>query len=262
MKQISTAAMALLLVTGLSGCGGGETDNQTANSQEVDVGASEANMAADASNPFADSETRMSEQMMAAVGADVGDNWVRKMIVHHQGAIDMSRIMLDQNPTADVAEMARMTIEKQQKEIGELQKLHKEGAPDQRSAELYRPSMMEMQQKMQAATGADISETFMRKMLEHHRGGVTMSDVALQNGVAGQIRAKAQKTRSDQQKEAEMVEAMLRGEPMSHAMPKPEAKKAPEKPAPMKSGAAPSTTKTTPAAKPADEHAGHDMSKM
>ena len=170
------------------------------------------------SGPFADAEMRMDQQMMAAVGSDAGQNWLKKMIVHHQGALDMSRIVLDKNPTADVAKMAQDTISKQGKEIEDLQKLVKEGAPDQRSAELYRPAMMDMHQKMMAASGTDISRTYLQKMLEHHKGAVTMSDVALANGVTGALRSQIQKTRADQQKEIAMVEAMLRGEPMQSAM--------------------------------------------
>ena len=204
----ASGSMALLLAA----CGGnGEAERNEA--------AADANaMAVDPNNPFAQSEMTMNERMMAAVGTDVGDSWVRKMIEHHQGAIDMSQIALQQNPRADVAEMARMTIEKQGKEIEDLRKLVKEGSPNPQSGEIYRSSITQMHNAMMAATGADISETFLRKMLEHHRGGVTMSDVALQNGVSGALRQQVQKTRDDQQKEAEMVEAMLGGETMSHAM--------------------------------------------
>ena len=214
MTRTSKHALAIALAGVLAACGGGNGNeaNQTA------TGAEDMNMAAEAAKPFADVEKRMSEAMMSAVGSDVGQNWARKMIAHHQGAVDMSKVVLEQNPKPDVAEMARMTVEKQGKEISDLQKLLTEGTPDQRSADLYRPAMMDMDAKMRAASGADISETYLRKMLEHHKGAVAMSDVALQNGVSGAMRHQVQKTRDDQQKEVEMVEAMLRGEPMDHAM--------------------------------------------
>lgn len=204
------AASAMALLVGACGANEDAAQNEAA--------ANDMSTMADASNPFAQSEMRMNERMMAAVGTDVGDSWVRKMIEHHQGAIDMSEIVLQQNPRADVAEMARMTVEKQGKEITDLRKLVKQGSPSPQSGELYRTSMTQMHDAMMAAKGADISETFMRKMLEHHKGGVTMSDVALQNGVSGTLRQQVQKTRDDQQKEAQMVEAMLRGETMQHAM--------------------------------------------
>lgn len=257
MKKLNSIAVMMMATAALSACGS-QSDNQvTANETNM-----RANMAADnsmqMSGPFGESEMRMDRDMMAAVGSDVGQNWLKKMIVHHQGALDMSRIVLEQNPTADVAKMARDTITKQGMEIEDLRKLVEEGAPDQQSAELYRPAMMDMHQKMMAATGSDISETYLRKMLEHHEGAVTMSDVALANGVTGAIRSQIQKTRADQQKEIGMVEAMLRGEPMPSAAPAP-AKATPAtstaEPATTKKATAPEKTAVKPKAAPAETKA-------
>ena len=259
MNKMTTFTALLMATAALAACGS-QADNQVvANEPAMD-----ANMAAgnsmQMSGPFAEAEMRMDEQMMAAVGSDVGQNWLKKMIVHHQGAIDMSRIVLDQNPTADVAKMARETIAKQGKEIEDLQKLVQEGAPDQRSAELYRPAMMDMHQKMMAASGSDVSQTYMRKMLEHHKGAVAMSDVALANGVTGTLRSQIQKTRADQQKEIAMVEAMLRGEPMQSAMQQSGAKTAAQakaEPAPADTAKAEpkDKPKATSAARPAEPKA-------
>lgn len=272
-RLIATAAMTALGVS-LAGCG---TNEEAAQNGLEATPTDDANgVMANANNPFADAEMQMNDKMMAAVGSDAGDTWARKMIEHHQGAIDMSRIALEQNLPADVATMAREGVEKQQKEIEDLRKLLKDGAPNAQSAELYRPAMMEMHQKMQAASGANPSETFMRKMLEHHRGGVTLSDAALQNGVSGALRQQVQKTRDDQQKETRMVEAMLRGQSHHKAMEASGAKSAEQaksKPAPAemaKSAASKPTTAAPkpapkPAAKPAepaDPHAGHDMNNM
>jgi uncharacterized protein (DUF305 family) len=248
MLTVSKTALALVLAGGLVACGGA-SDTQTNESAENAM----ENMAAAATGPFADAEKRMNEAMMTAVGTDAGDSWAKKMAVHHQGAIDMSDIVLQQNPRADVADIARMTIEKQRKEIGDIRKLFKTGSPNQQSADLYRDAMMNMHQSMQAATGADVSETFLRKMLEHHKGAVAMSDIALQNGVSGPLREQVQKTRDDQQKEVQMVEAMLRGETMQHAMRESGAKSAEQakgEPAPAEEAAAESkSAPKTPAIK-------------
>ena len=246
-KLLMGAASAVVLL--IAACGTSEERAQN------EPAATDANaMMADTSNPFVQSEMQMDERMMAAVGTNAGDSWAKKIIEHHQGAIDMSRIVLEQNPTADVAAMARETIEKQQKDIGDIRKLLKDGAPNQQSAELYRPAMMDMHEKMMAAKGADASETFMRKMLEHHRGGVVMSDIALQNGVSGALREQVQKTRDDQQKDAEMIEAMLAGQSHQEAMAASGAKSASQakaEPAPADKPRASATAEPKVAAKPA-----------
>ncbi|MBA2635393.1 MAG: DUF305 domain-containing protein [Sphingomonas sp.] len=264
MKKLIMGASVFALLSTLTACGGAdEPANQ--------VAANDANMMqADPNNPFAQSEMAMDQAMMAAVGINAADSWVRKMIEHHRGAVDMSRIVLAQNPSADVATMAQMTIDKQGKEITDLEKLVATGTPDQASAELYRPPSMQMHNAMMAATGADISETYLRKMLAHHQGAVAMSDVALANGATGAVRAQIEKTKAGQQQEIAQVEAMLRGEPMSSQAAAQPAATAPAPPAPPRAAApkpapaepAPTPAKPKPTAPAPDPHAGHDMNTM
>lgn len=266
MRRLLVGASAMALVIGLSSCGG---ENEPANevASENDMNA----MMADATNPFSQSEMAMDQAIGAAVGVNAADMWVRKMIKHHKGAVEMSRIVLAQSPTADVAMMAQQTIDKQSKEIEALQKLVATGSPDPASGALYASASSTMHQAMISATGADISQTYLRKMLAHHQGALAFSDVALANGATGAVRSQIEKTKADQQKEIAMVEAMLRGEPMmpmtkraptTNAAPEPDAA-TPSKPA----AKAPTLTAAVPAkpkpAEPApDPHAGHDMNNM
>lgn len=253
MSRMKRAIFALAATTALAACGVPE--------DEPAATANEASAPEAAVTPYSEAEQRMSEEMMAAAGVDVGDNWAKKMVPHHQGAIDMSQVVLQQNPTEAVADMARQTIEKQGKEIETIRKLFKTGDPNQQSADLYRTAMMDMHAKMQTATGADASETYLRKMLEHHRGAVAMSDIALKNGVNGALRDQVQKTRDDQEKEVEMVEAMLRGDTMTHSVSEPSAapsQAAAMTPKPAASAkpqpkATPTATKASPKATPAAE---------
>ena len=169
------------------------------------------NMGMHAQEPFAASERSMHQKMMAAVGVDPSDTWVRKMIEHHQGAVDMSREVLSLNPTEDVRRMAQMTVDKQSKEIEELRGLIREGAPNQASAQLYMAADRDMMQRMMAASGANPSESWTRKMIEHHRGALTMSDVVLANSPTAEVRRLAEKTKVDQGKEIAELERMLQG---------------------------------------------------
>jgi len=111
--------LGLSLIATLVACGQSANKEQVSTGQNgaMAVGGSETQTAA---NAFEAVEMKMDEQMAAAVGADAGDNWVRKMIAHHQGAVDMSKIVLAQKATAAVAKMARMTIDKQGHEIEDL----------------------------------------------------------------------------------------------------------------------------------------------
>lgn len=245
MNKVITGLGAFALATSLSACGG-------ADEPAVNVAANDMNaMVADPNDPFARSEMAMDQAINAAVGVNAADSWVRKMIEHHKGAVDMSRIVLAQNPSADVAKMAQQTVDKQTKEIADLEKLVASGNPNPASGELYRPATMQMHQSMMAAKGADISETYLRKMLAHHQGAVAMSDVALANGATGAVRAQIEKTKADQQKEIGMVEAMLRGEPMPSAAPAAASQPAANAAAPAAPAAAKPTPRPATPAKPA-----------
>ena len=258
MKWNSYYVIAAALVA-LSACGRsdeGQTNNAAADMAMNDMGM-EGSMMADPSNPFAPVEMNMNRAMMGAAGVNAADSWVRLMIAHHQGAVDMARIALQQDVPADVKKMAKETVDKQTKEIADLQKLVQKGQPNASSLDVYRPAMMQMHQAMMNAKGASVAETFMRKMLEHHKGGVTLSDVALDNHVSGPVRAQVQKTRAGQQKDAEMTEAMLRGVPSGEAKEKASASSV----APGGNKAASRKAMPVPGTR-TPEHEAHDMDNM
>ena len=66
---------------------------------------------------------QMHERMMAAQGANASETWVRKMIEHHRGAIEMSNVLVNQGGEQAVVEKARKTAEDQRREIQELERM-------------------------------------------------------------------------------------------------------------------------------------------
>ena len=71
-------------------------------------------------------------------------------------------------------------------------------------------AMKDMHQKMMAAQGANAGETWVRKMIEHHRGAVEMSQIALRSTQNADVRREAQKTIASQNREIATLNAMLR----------------------------------------------------
>ena len=78
------------------------------------------------------------------------------------------------------------------------------------AANPYGPDMMKMHERMMAAKGADAGETWIRQMIEHHRGAVTMSQTALRSTQNAEIRREAQKTIDSQNREIATLNAILR----------------------------------------------------
>jgi len=71
-------------------------------------------------NPFAQVEEQMSQRMMAATGATPDETWARKMIEHHQGALDMSKRVLQDAKDPEIRRMAQKTIDMQSKDVETL----------------------------------------------------------------------------------------------------------------------------------------------
>lgn len=202
----ATVALALAVAS----CGPGSKTDQSPSATPSD-----AKMAMnDPNDPFAAADMAMSQAMKGAVGTDVSDTWLQQMIEHHRGAIAMSKAVLDRNPTKDARQMAQQTITKQGREIDDLTKLLGTGSADPTSLEPYRKANQAMDDAMMAAKGKDVSETYLRKMLAHHRGAVALSDVVLAQGKNPEVRKAAAKTRADQAMEAGMIQDMLTGKPM------------------------------------------------
>lgn len=66
-------------------------------------------------------EMRMSKAMMAVKASDFDVLWAKKMIVHHQGAIEMSRSLLKHGHDAEAKRMAQATIDENTKAKAELE---------------------------------------------------------------------------------------------------------------------------------------------
>ena len=244
---IATTTLALLIAA----CGSG-SEPAAAPSAESSLSSAET------TDPFAASDMSMKSKMDAAIGSSISDTWLAQMIEHHAGAIAMSKIVLTQSPTDEVRQMAADTIDMQGKEIVALTKLRSPGPSDPTSIEPYRSVGTTMHQTMMAATGTDISETYLRKMLEHHRGAVALSEIVIARGSDPKVRAAAEKTKAVQTKEVAMIEAMLARHSMANRV-----------------SSNPSETGTKPAASPVmagstrskparatNATASHDMDKM
>ncbi|OYW27512.1 MAG: hypothetical protein B7Z44_12000 [Caulobacter sp. 12-67-6] len=59
--------------------------------------------------------------MMAVEASDFDVLWAKKMIVHHQGAIEMSRSLLKHAHDAEAKRMAQATIDENTKAKAELE---------------------------------------------------------------------------------------------------------------------------------------------
>lgn len=91
---------------------------------------------------FAAAMDRMHKGMMVAPTGDADIDFVRGMIPHHQGAVDMARIELEYGKDADLRRMAEAIIKAQEQEIATMQAWLTRHAPDAAGADA--PGMKSM----------------------------------------------------------------------------------------------------------------------
>ena len=125
MRKFLFTAAASVFTVSLAAC-----DRSEAPANNAVAGNDMSAMMADPSNPFAQAEMAMMDEMAAAVGTDAADTWLHKMIAHHRGAINMVEVLLAQGGAdARVRVMAQKIIDKQTKATVDLQQLLGKNGP-------------------------------------------------------------------------------------------------------------------------------------
>jgi uncharacterized protein (DUF305 family) len=179
----------LSAATLLSACGGSSSDSATADTQVV---------ASDA----AASETSSDSAESAATFNDADVLFAQNMIPHHQQAVEMAVIALDdaRGASAGLKELATRIQGAQQPEIdlmtGWLTAWGKEEMPSEDMEGMDHSSMGGMEGMMTAeemtslesATGASFDKAWMEMMVRHHEGAVAMAKTVKTDGTSAEVK--------------------------------------------------------------------------
>lgn len=195
---VAAAAIALTAGTALSGCG------SNLPSPGISAGPATSQSAAQAHNQ-----------------ADV--TFLQEMIPHHAQAIAMSTMAAQQASSARVKDFAAGVKDAQQPEIDQMGgwlRDWKAAVPKTGDATTTdngdsgaMPGMMSANQmsNLGQATGAEFDRMFLRMMITHHQGAVTMAKSELTTGRNPEARQLAQSISDTQQREIMEMKALLAG---------------------------------------------------
>ncbi len=158
------------------------------------------------------SDKSMSDMMKKMKDMKMSGNtdvdFVNMMIVHHQGAIEMSTTEIATGKDANMTAMAKNILKDQQEEIAvmrswlEKNKDKKSTAGD--NSKKLMESMDDMMDPDMKMTG-DQDKDFVSMMIMHHEGAIDMADVEVDNGTDPQIKKMAQEIINKQKAEIKQM---------------------------------------------------------
>lgn len=133
--------------------------------------------------------------------------FIDSMMPHHQGAVDMAEMALENAEHEEIRTMAQQIIDSQQAEIEQMQTWRSEWYPDMEATSGMDMEMGEMTMSEDASIPFD--QRFMEAMIPHHESAIDMAEMALESAEHEEVRTMAQQIIDSQQAEIEQMQGWL-----------------------------------------------------
>jgi uncharacterized protein (DUF305 family) len=192
----SSGCLAVVAALAVSGC------------SRADTRASDT--AAGDTSPVATMDTGMAgmdhSQMSTSPARDADQEFLRMMVDHHQGLIDMTDTALTRNLSGDAASKGRQMRQKQATEQKDMQAMLKSDYNEDKM-----PMVMESNKRMisDVASASDVNRMYQEKVIAHHEEALKMTNDIESRLTKPAVRAMAQKMKADQQKEIAELRSKL-----------------------------------------------------
>ncbi|CAL8973493.1 hypothetical protein TESS_TESS_02756 [Tessaracoccus sp. O5.2] len=158
---------------------------------------------------------------VAADHNDQDTTFAQMMIIHHEGAIEMSQLAIERAESPEVVALAERIAEAQGPEIEEMTAWLSawgedvspggHGGMDMGGMDMNGMSQEEMMTQLDGLTGAEFDQAFLEAMIAHHEGAIGMSEQQLAEGQNPDAVALAEKIIADQQAEITEMQEILTG---------------------------------------------------
>jgi uncharacterized protein (DUF305 family) len=150
----------------------------------------------------------MAREMVMENGRYSDKRFIDAMVPHHQGAVEMAEVALQNAKHERIKQLSRNIISSQQAEIEELKAIKKEEVgtsqvPMEMSA--HEMQMMGMTDPEALADKDPFDKAFIDAMIPHHQSAISMSQVALEESENPKIKELAGNIVSAQRREIEQM---------------------------------------------------------
>jgi len=219
LKRYTTSLRALALLfavaLALASCAGATSSSAQQGSSEQDSAEESAGdmQGMDHSNMDMGSEGMMAASEMLMENGEYSDErFIDAMVPHHQGAISMAEVALENAEHPELLQLAQNVIATQQAEIEELRSIKEQEfgsseVPMQMGPEEM--EMMGMEDPAELVNQRPFDEAFINAMIPHHESAIEMAQVALAESDNPAVRDLAGHIVDDQTREIEQMRGWL-----------------------------------------------------
>lgn len=158
---------------------------------------------------------KMHCEMDIAYSGDADIDFASGMVPHHQGAVDMTRVLMAYGKDAQLKELGQRIITWQESEIGIMKRwlaVHggQAAAVNKDAVAAYKEAMAAMHKNMAIAYSGDADVDFVRGMIPHHQGAIDMAWVLVKYGRDAELREIAHDVIRSQQQEIAFMNNWLK----------------------------------------------------
>ncbi|MFE2294986.1 DUF305 domain-containing protein [Streptomyces sp. NPDC059452] len=184
-RAIALAAAAVAAVLALGGCDGDGDDPKPAAGKDAGPGVIAPGRPGEPARTLTAEEAAKEASRDTANSADF--RYAQMMIEHHAQALVMTELVPDRASSSAVKRLAERISAGQKPEIGAMEGwLKRNGGEDRKQPHDHSgmPGMATEAQlkELRAAKGKAFDELFLKLMITHHQGAVTMATEALSEG--------------------------------------------------------------------------------
>lgn len=151
----------------------------------------------------------MSRQMVMENGEYSDRAFIDAMVPHHQGAVDMAEVALENAEHEEIRNLAEDVVGAQEAEIRELGEIRKQefgSAESSREMSDMDMQMMGMTDPQELANKRPFDKAFIGAMIPHHRSAIAMAQVALSESDNERIKGIARDIVEAQRREKAQME--------------------------------------------------------
>ncbi len=151
----------------------------------------------------------MAEEMLMENGEYSDLRFIDAMVPHHEGAVEMAQVALENAEHEEVRRLAEDIVSAQRAEIDTLRGLRERefgsAEPAMQMPEEEMNSMMGMADPRELANAEPFDRAFIDAMIPHHESAIAMAEIALRESENQEIRTLAQDIVDAQRREIEQM---------------------------------------------------------